>query len=119
MTSDFTQFVLDQLVGLGKLRARRMFGGVGIYCDEVFFAIIHQDTLYFKVDDSTRAAFVQAGCVAFKPSAHRAMTLQYYARPADELESAPSLRDWAREALAVARRVPQKKPPVRNIRQSH
>lgn len=118
MNSDFTQFVLDQLAGLGKLRARRMFGGVGIYCDEVFFAIVYQDTLYFKVDDATRAAFVQAGSVAFKPSVHRAMTLQYYALPADVLESAPSLRDWAREALAVARRVPQKKPRVGSTRQS-
>lgn len=48
MTSDYTQFVLDQLAGLGRLRVRRMFGGAGIYCDEIFFAIVNQDTLYLE-----------------------------------------------------------------------
>jgi DNA transformation protein len=28
-----------------------MFGGIGIYCDEVFFAVIDDDKLYFKCND--------------------------------------------------------------------
>ena len=67
MTSDYLQFVLDQLAGLGCLRERRMFGGAGIYCDEIFFAIVYQDTLYLKVDNAHRAVFVQAGSTPFKP----------------------------------------------------
>jgi len=111
MTSDYLQFILDQLTGLGALRARRMFGGVGIYCDEIFFAIVHRDTLYFKVDDTNRAAFLQAGSDAFKPFEHRSTTLQYYAVPSEVLEDSRQLRDWARGALAAARRLPIKKLP--------
>jgi DNA transformation protein and related proteins len=74
MTSDYTQFVLDQLTGLGRLRVRRMFGGAGIYCDEMFFAIADHDTLYLKADDTNRETYLQAGSVAFKPSAHRSTT---------------------------------------------
>ena len=65
MTSDYLQFVLDQLAGLGCLREQRMFGGAGIYCDEIFFAIVYQDTLYLKVDNADRAVFVQAGSTPF------------------------------------------------------
>ena len=52
----FLQYVLEQLERLGAVSSRRMFGAVGLYRDDVFFAIIDDDTLYFKVDDSTRAA---------------------------------------------------------------
>lgn len=116
MTSDYTQFVLDQLAGLGRLRVRRMFGGAGIYCDEIFFAIVNQDTLYLKVDDTNRAAFLQAGSIAFKPFAHRSTTLQYYSVPADRLEDPRRLLEWALSAVAAARRLPVKKMPRRLAR---
>jgi len=113
MTSDFTQFILDQLTGLGVLRARCMFGGVGIYCDEAFFAVIYQDALYLKVDDVNRTTFEQAGSAAFKPFALRATTLHYWSVPAEVMEDSRLLRDWARGALAAAQRMPAKKPPLR------
>ena len=118
MTNGYTQFVLDQLAGLGQLRVRRMFGGAGIYCDETFFAIAYHETLYLKVDDINRALFLQAGCAAFKPFPNRSTTLQYYAVPAAVLEESHLLCDWARGALAAARRLPAKKPARRLARQS-
>ena len=113
MISPYTQFVLDQLAGSGLLRVRRMFGGVGIYCDEIFFAIVYRDILYFKADDTNRAPFLQAGSTAFKPFAQRSTILQYYSVPGDVLEDSLLLREWARGAVAAARRLPAKKPPHR------
>ncbi|HEY2917933.1 MAG TPA: TfoX/Sxy family protein, partial [Candidatus Binatia bacterium] len=49
----FKDFVLDQLLELDDVEARRMFGGYGLYRDEIFFGIIHKGRLYFKIDDST------------------------------------------------------------------
>jgi DNA transformation protein len=40
--------LLHDLASLGALRARRMFGGIRIYCDDVFFALIWEGILYFK-----------------------------------------------------------------------
>jgi DNA transformation protein and related proteins len=37
--------VLEQHTALDALRPRRMFGGVGLYCDEVFFGLIAGDVL--------------------------------------------------------------------------
>jgi DNA transformation protein and related proteins len=36
----FRDFVLDQPAGVGEVRPRPMFGGVGLYADEYFFAIL-------------------------------------------------------------------------------
>jgi DNA transformation protein len=50
----FTDFVVEQLDGSGPITTKRMFGGVGIYSRDTFFAIIDNDILYLKVDDTTR-----------------------------------------------------------------
>jgi DNA transformation protein len=102
-SSTFERFVLDQLSELGEVTPRRMFGGVGLYCDGWFFGIIARDELFLKADDRTRGAFEAAGCHPFKPYADRPATMQYYAVPVDMLESAPELLAWARKAVGVAR----------------
>jgi TfoX/Sxy family transcriptional regulator of competence genes len=38
-----------------------MFGGVGIYAGNLFFALIADDTVYFKVDAATRPQFEERG----------------------------------------------------------
>ena len=53
-SASFERFVLDQLVDLGPVTSRKMFGGMGLYCDDVFFGIVARDELYLKVDDRTR-----------------------------------------------------------------
>lgn len=100
----FETFAIDQLAGAGEIVSRKMFGGVGLYCDGVFFGLIARDALYLKVDDSTRGMFVAEGSKPFKPYADRPMSMQYYGVPLSVLESAPELVRWARRAIAVAAR---------------
>ena len=103
VSADYQQYVLEQLAGFASLRARRMFGGVGLYADEVFFALIDDDTLYFKVDDTNREDYVARGASAFRPFENDpAVSLSYYAVPADVLEDVDELREWARKAARVA-----------------
>ena len=42
-----------------------MFGGAGVYCDGVMFALVPRDTLYFRVDDGNRAAYEAEGLEPF------------------------------------------------------
>jgi TfoX/Sxy family transcriptional regulator of competence genes len=51
VSESFLTFVLEQLDGVRGIVTKRMFGGVGIYSGERFFAVIDNDTLFFKVDD--------------------------------------------------------------------
>lgn len=92
-----------------------MFGGVGIYSGELFFALIAYETLYFKVDESTRADFETRGMGPFRPFGDTGGTMQYYQLPEDVLEDPEALRVWAEKALTVAR---QKKSQKRARRGS-
>jgi DNA transformation protein len=80
-----------------------MFGGVGIYSGERFFALIADDTLYFKVDASTRPDFEARGMGPFRPFGESHGAMQYYQLPEDVLEDPDMLRQWAEKALDVAR----------------
>lgn len=107
-SQEFHDFVLDQLAGLGELRSRRMFGEYGLYCDELFFAIIADEALWLKVDGGNRAAFEARGLRPFEPYGDGA-TMNYYEVPLDVLEDPSALRQWAAEALEAARRAPRRK----------
>jgi DNA transformation protein and related proteins len=104
VTAAFRTFVLDQLEDLGPVTPRSMFGGVGLYCRDLFFGIIARDVLYLKVDDVTRGDYERAGMQPFKPYPKRSATMQYYAVPVEILESAADLVTWARKAVGAARR---------------
>jgi DNA transformation protein and related proteins len=81
-----------------------MFGGVGIYAAELFFALLDDDTLYFKVDDTSRPQFKDRGMAPFRPYGEEGEVMQYYEVPADVLEDPEELRAWVEAAIAVARR---------------
>jgi DNA transformation protein and related proteins len=101
----FQTFVVDQLSRVvPQVRGRRMFGGVGLYSGEVFFALVADDTLYFKVDDSNRADFEGRGMGPFQPSGPGGEVMQYYQVPDELLENVEALRPWAEKALAAALR---------------
>ena len=103
VTDDFRDYVLEQLATAGKVAARRMFGGVGLYLDGLFFALIDDDALYFKTDDANRPRFEKAGSRQFCPFPDRPNpVMAYWEVPAEVLEDAEQLRLWTREALAAA-----------------
>jgi DNA transformation protein len=106
----FLQYVLEQLERLGGVTSRRMFGAVGLYRDGVFFAIIDDDTLYFKTDDSTRPDYESRGMKAFRPYKDRPeVSMTYFTLPADVLDDAEEMVIWARRSVAIAG-VPKRKP---------
>ncbi len=94
----FVEFVIDQLHGMGDVSYRRMFGGYGLYCDSVFFAIIFKGRLYFKTDNRTRGAYLEQGMGPFRPSPKQTLK-NYYEVPVDVLEDDRALMEWAIRAV--------------------
>jgi TfoX/Sxy family transcriptional regulator of competence genes len=41
-------FLVEQLAGAGVIRSKPMFGEYGLYCDEIFVAMICDDQLFVK-----------------------------------------------------------------------
>lgn len=106
----FLQYILEQLERTGPVTSRRMFGGVGLYCDDVFFGLIDDDTLYFKVNDSTRADYETRGGKPFRPYRDRPeVSMSYYTVPADILDDAEELVAWARRSVSAAAASPKPK----------
>src|SRR5918996_5350328 len=95
VSPSFKAYVLEQLQVLGPVTAKPMFGGIGLYASGVFFGLIDDDSLYLKVDESTRAEFERAGCRPFQPYGENSYSMKYYEVPADVLESRPMLTEWA------------------------
>lgn len=117
VSASFQTLVVDQLTrAMPAIRARPMFGGVGIYSGELFFALIADDTVYFKVDASTRPDFEARGMEPFRPFGEEGGTMQYYQLPEDLLEDPEALRPWAEKAVAVARQKKSGRPPRRRSR---
>jgi DNA transformation protein len=102
---------LELLAPLGTVRAKRMFGGHGLYVDELFVALIAFERLYLKVDTQTRAAFERAGCEPFVYEGKgKPITMSYWTVPAEAMESPALMQPWARQAIAAALRARAAKP---------
>jgi DNA transformation protein and related proteins len=107
---EFRDFALEQLGRvLRNVRSRSMFGGVGIYSEDLFFALIDDETLYFKVDDSNRGDFEARRLGPFRPMGEGGEVMQYYEVPGDMLEDVDTLREWAEKAVTVARQAKRRK----------
>ena len=111
VSPSYRQFVVDLLERVRPgIRAKSMFGGVGLYAGELFFALIARNTLYFKVDDVNRGDFLARGMGPFLPFGDEREVMQYYEVPADVLEDNEALGLWLEQAVAVARRAREPRP---------
>lgn len=104
VSEEYLDYVVDQLRCLGEVTAKKMFGGVGLYYDGLFFGLIASDVLYFKVDDENRPAYEAASARPFQPYGEGSASMSYYETPVDVLEDVDQLRTWARDAVAAAAR---------------
>ncbi|HZR26136.1 MAG TPA: TfoX/Sxy family protein [Vicinamibacterales bacterium] len=103
VSAGFKAFVLDQLEDLGDVTPRSMFGGVGLYCAGVFFAILARDKLYFKTGEANRRDYTRRRMQSFKPFPDRpGRSKTYYEVPLAVIESPIELVAWARKAIAAA-----------------
>ena len=138
MSSALVEHCLELLAPLGAVRARRMFGGHGLYCDDLFFALIASNRLYLKADAATEPAFAAAGGEPFvylppprpllrsvrppegeqgnlgRPGVslgqRKPITMSYWTAPPAAMESPAEMQPWARLALAAALRARAARP---------
>lgn len=89
----------------GRIDARRMFGGFGIYRDGVMFALVADDVLYLKSDDSTAGFFETRGLGRFQyEKGGTVVSLSYYEAPEEIFDEPEEAAVWARRAYDVALR---------------
>ncbi len=105
--SEFLDYVIDQLDGVGAVAPRRMFGGYGLFRDGRMFALVAADTLYFKVAESNLGDFEAVGAPPFTYRRDgKPIALSYYEVPGGVIDEADDLCAWARKAVDAALAAP-------------
>ena len=90
----FMEHVMGLLEPVAGVTSRAMFGGYGIFQDGDMFALISDSRLYFKVSDSNRDRFLEAGSEQFKP-------MPYYEVPTEVMEERRLFLEWADVSIVV------------------
>ena len=100
------------LTPLGVFRSRPMFGGHGLYLDDLFFGLIAYDTLYLKTDAENRGDYVKAKTKPFSYETARKglVATSYWQCPAGVFKDGRKLRQWIGKALEAARRAKSARP---------
>ncbi|WP_175690137.1 TfoX/Sxy family protein [Burkholderia anthina] len=93
-----------QIASLGRVDVTRFFSGAALRLDGVMFGFLARGSLFLRVDDVNRPAFIAAGTGPFSYTGRtRTVALEgYYETPADVLEDAGALFDWCRSAYRAA-----------------
>ncbi len=111
-STEFSEFVTEQMALFGAITIKAMFGGFGIYRDGLIFAIIVDDKLYFKVDAASIEDFKHLGLLPFTYEARgKQVSMSYYEAPAEVLEDRHEMAIWAKKAYQSALKA---RKPVRS-----
>ena len=103
--ADFIDYLVESLNPLGPVRAKKMFGGFGIFLDELMFGLVSKNVFYLKVDDKNRSDFESRGFGPFTYSRKgKEYSMSYYEVPHETMDDAEQLCQWAQKAYDAALR---------------
>ena len=111
VSEGYVDHVLELLQDLGPLRVKRMFGGAGVYRDEVMFGLIADESLYLKADEATKPAWRAAGSepFSFAYKDGRQEITSYWRLPPAAADDGEEAQRWARLGLEAALRAKRPK----------
>ena len=105
-TSDFVEFLKDQLGPIQGLASARFFGGIRLSSNGIQFAMVMGNALYFAVDGLTRPHYEKLGskCFSYETKKGRVNVTRYYEVPAKAIEESAQLVALAAESIEASRR---------------
>lgn len=93
--AEVADVLTEEWAPLGDVTSKRMFGGVGIFCDGTMFTIVDKlGTVFLRSDASTDGLFEAVG-------SHK-HGMPYWLVPEDVMANPDELLVWAKRAVAVA-----------------
>jgi DNA transformation protein len=101
--SEFVEYLQEVFERFGPIRARRMFGGYGIYHNDFMFALVADDVLYLKADDESVQAFKDRDLGQFQyVNKGKTIGMSYYLAPEEIFDDPDEARVWALRAYEAA-----------------
>ncbi len=103
MLSPYTEYIIELLSPFGNIIAKHMFGGYGIYKDNIIIGIIVEDELYFKVDRTNQTQYEKLGVEPFiYESRGRKIKMSYWKVPLEILEDEERLHSWLDQSYSIS-----------------
>ena len=102
----FAEYIVSDVLGhIPGISAKAMFGGYGIYQDGLVFAIIADDKLWFKVDETNKTDYQTAKSKPFTYKGHndKVYEMSYWELPPEVLENHSEIAEWVVKSVNVAR----------------
>jgi DNA transformation protein len=110
MKNEFVAHIIDLLSPYGSIKARAMFGGYGIYKNDLIVGIIIQDELYFKVDAESTKAYENKESKPFSYESNgKKIKMSYWQVPPEIMEDQALLGDWLEGAYNVSLKAKSRK----------
>ena len=101
--SSFVSFVVELFAPLGRISARRMFSGHGLFHEGLMFGLVFQDQLFLKVDAQSQGRFERAGLKPFTYTRQgRQVALSFFRAPDSVFDEPEQAADWGRAAIGAA-----------------
>lgn len=101
--SEFVDYLHEVFAEFGPIRSRRMFGGHGIYHNDVMFGLVADDVLYLKADGQTEKVFSERGLEPFEyVKKGKSMKMSYFTAPEEIYEDLSEAKTWANLAYSAA-----------------
>ena len=109
--NSFHEYIMNEVFqDIEGVTSKPMFGGWGIYRDGVFFALIADGELYFKVDDSNKAEYNKYDSKPFVYTGHKGkdVTMSYWLLPEWIMEDKNELVKWVGKSVEVSKKSKKK-----------
>ena len=101
--TEFVEFLSEVFERFGAVRARKMFGGYGLYHNGVMFGLVADETLYLKADATLAHYFEAKGLGQFEYSrGAKLVKMSYYLAPEEIFDDREEAAKWAHRSFDVA-----------------
>lgn len=102
--NEFVDYLHEVFELFGPIRARKMFGGYGIYRNGLMFGLVADETL-LKADAENASFFEKKGLSKFEyKKGEKVVKMSYYRAPAGIMEDREEAAMWARRSYEAALR---------------
>ena len=103
--TEFVDYLHEVFEQSGSIRTRKMFGGHGVYHNDLMFGLVADDELYLKTDQQSAMTFQERGLCAFEYQKNgKAFKMSYCQAPEEIYDDPEEARVWATLAFDAALR---------------
>jgi DNA transformation protein len=104
VTNEYKEFVRDLFSSLGPVEVKRMFGGAGVYLGDACFALIVDETIFMRGDETLGSDFEAAGSEqwVYENAKRGPVAMPYWRLPDIAQDDPDEAAAWASRSLIPA-----------------